>query len=432
MNRALLLLAACFALPALASPVNYLVVATGNDTARAKAAVTANGGTVLADLGAIGVVAASADSANPRFAAAVAAMPGVLSADADPDINWLPPGESLVSIDSNPSARGVNSEPLFGLQWNLRQIHADQTAAAGNLGAGAVVAIVDTGLNSQHRDLVGRIDTARSVAFVNSIAGPGLPPWEDDVFHGSHVGCIVAASINNFGVQGVAPSATLVAVKVLNSQGSGSFANVISGIEYAASIGVDVINMSLGATFDRNNAGGNGGGEPFGHFLAALTRAVNHATQAGVLVVSAAGNEAVDLNGRLMSVPAQSGNGVAVSATGPIAQANFDRLASYSNFGASVINFAAPGGDLVPPNGVVQDLVPSCGNRRGATVDTFFFAAGTSMATPHVAGVAALLVGKLGHVGPAKLKAVIGNTAANVLPTALQGRGRVDAAAALR
>src|SRR5689334_547759 len=179
-----LLFALCLALPAVAAPVNYLVVATGNDTAGAKAAVVANGGTVVADLNAIGVVAASADSANTGFAAAVAASPGVLSADADPDINWLPPGESLVSIDSDPGASGVNSEPLFGLQWNLRQIHADQTAAAGQLGRGAVVAIVDTGLNSQHTDLVGRIDTARSVAFVNSIAGAGLPAWEDDVFHG--------------------------------------------------------------------------------------------------------------------------------------------------------------------------------------------------------------------------------------------------------
>jgi len=431
MNIKLGILAAAIAGAASAQTSRFLIVAPGNDTTAAKAAVTANGGTVVNDLSRIGVVVAQ--STNPNFAAAVAAAPGVQSADADPDILWLPTGESVVSIDSNPAAQGVNSEPLFGLQWNIRQIHADQTAAAGQLGTGAVVAIIDTGLNSQHRDLVDRIDFGRSRAFVNSTTtGPGLPPWEDDVFHGSHVGCIVAASINDFGVQGVAPRATLVAVKVLNDKGSGSFGNVIAGIDYAASIGVDVINMSLGAVFDRNNAKGNGGGEPLGHFLAALTRAVNHATQSGVLVVSAAGNNGVDLNGRLFSVPAQSGNGVAVSATGPIHQQNFDRLASYSNFGASVVNFAAPGGDLVPPNGIVQDLVPSCGNRIAGNPNTFFFAAGTSMATPHVSGVAALLVGKLGHVGAAQLKAQIGNSAANVLPTAFQGRGRVDAAAALR
>src|SRR3954465_4831529 len=190
MIRPAFFLAACLSLPALSAPVNYLVVATGNDTAKAKAAIVANGGTVVADLNAIGVVQAMSDSANAGFAAAVAATPGILSADADPDINWLPAGEPLVSIDSNPAASGVNSEPLSGLQWNMRQIHANQTAAAGKLGAGAVVAIVDTGLNSQHRDLVDRIDTARSVAFVNSIAGAALPAWEDDVFQGSHVGWI--------------------------------------------------------------------------------------------------------------------------------------------------------------------------------------------------------------------------------------------------
>src|SRR4051812_5371261 len=296
MIRPAFFLAACLSLPALSAPVNYLVVATGNDTAKAKAAIVANGGTVVADLNAIGVVQASADSANAGFAAAVAATPGILSADADPDINWLPAGEPLVSIDSNPAASGVNSEPLSGLQWNMRQIHANQTAAAGKLGAGAVVAIVDTGLNSQHRDLVDRIDTARSVAFVNSIAGAALPAWEDDVFHGSHVGCIVAASINNFGVQGVAPSARLVAVKVLNSAGSGSFANVIRGIEYAASIGVDVINMSLGATFDRNNAGGNGGGGAVGPLPPAPPPAPPPPPPAGGRGGSAPGNRARPLS----------------------------------------------------------------------------------------------------------------------------------------
>jgi lantibiotic leader peptide-processing serine protease len=304
------------------------------------------------------------------------------------------------------------------------------TAAAGQLGAGAVVAVIDTGVNTGHRDLVDRIDFARSKAFVPSTNTTTGFPFEDDVFHGSHVSCIVAASVNNFGVQGVAPQARIVAVKVLGADGSGSFGDVIAGIEYATSLGVDVINMSLGATFVRSDPVKGGSGD--GQLLAALTRAVNHATTAGVLVVSAAGNEGVDLNGPLFSVPAQSGNGLAVSALGPIAQANFDRLASYSNFGASVVDIAAPGGDLVPPNGVVQDLVPSCGHRIGANANTFFFAAGTSMATPHVAGVAALLVGKQGHVGAAQLRRQLQNSAVNILPVAQQGKGRVDAAAALR
>src|ERR1043166_1996873 len=107
--------------------------------------------------------------------------------------------------------------------------------------------------------------------------------------------------------------------------------------------------MSLGATFDRINAGGGGDGP----LLAALNRAINHATQRGTLVVSAAGNDGLDLNGRIFEIPAQSGNGMAVSATGPVGfgafgfnpPAVFDRLASYSNFGQSVVNVTAPGGD---------------------------------------------------------------------------------------
>jgi len=436
MNRALVLLIAGVAGSATAAPNRYLVVAPGNDTTAAQAAVTANRGKVIDALNAIGVVVAEADSAG--FAAAVAASPGVLSADIDPDIMWLPDGESPVAAGLDPGATGVNSEPFSAFQWNLRQIHADVTAANGQRGNGARVAVIDTGVNTGHVDLVSRIDLAHSKAFVTStLAGVTGFPFEDDHFHGSHVSCIVAASINNRGVQGVAPEATIVGIKVLNSRGSGSFGNVIRGIVYAASLGVDAINMSLGATFDRNNAGGNGGGQPLGNFLAALTRAVNHATQSGVLVISAAGNNGVDLNGRLFSVPAQSGNGVAVSATGPIANQNFDRLASYSNFGASVVTFAGPGGDFtlfpsLTPFPWFQDMVLSCGNRSATSVNTFFFAAGTSMATPHVAGVAALLVGKFGHLGPARLREMIGNSAANVLPTAFQGRGRVDAAAALR
>ena len=110
--------------------------------------------------------------------------------------------------------------------------------------------------------------------------------------------------------------AEIVAVKVLRSDtGSGAFSWIIQGIMYASGpdVQADVINMSLGATFDRINAGGGGSGP----LIAALNRAINYATAAGTLCVSAAGNEGVDLNSRIWSIPAQSGNGMAVAATGP-------------------------------------------------------------------------------------------------------------------
>jgi subtilisin family serine protease len=206
-----------------------------------------------------------------------------------------------------------------------------------------------------------------------------------------------------------------VNVKVLDSvNGSGSFSWIINGIIYAALIESDVINMSLGATFDRINQGGGGAGP----LLAALDRAVNFATAHGTLVVSAAGNEAVNLDSRLWSVPAQSGNGMAVSALAPSGyfspngSTNTDLPASYTNIGRSVISVGAPGGDArYPGNDLcfgtpcwVLDLVLSPAYVEEGGASRSAFAAGTSMAAPHVSGVAALIVGKYGKMSPTALR----------------------------
>jgi lantibiotic leader peptide-processing serine protease len=399
----------------------YVIVAKGQG--KGSTAFAANLGSALqANLEKIGVVIAQSSDSN--FATWAAAQPGVQAVAEDPEIQWLPKEPAIQFTGNDVGVEGVNSEPYYNsYQWNLRAIHANVTAASGDMGAGARVAVLDSGMDLVNRDLVPNINQGLAISFV-----PGevvQPQCAAPCFnHGTHVGGIIAAAINNYGVQGVAPQAELVPVKVLRESGSGSFSWLIIGIEYAASIQADVINMSLGATFDIAHAGKNNQG--LGTLLSALDRAVNHATAAGVLVVSAAGNEAVNLNSSIMSIPAQSGNGMAVSATGPYCQTDFDRFASYSNYGQSVINLAAPGGGV------------DCGNSRDYVLSdskgAFYFAAGTSMAAPHVAGVAALIVGKYGHIGPTAVKAILQQSADDLYkPGAdpFSGHGRVNAQKAL-
>jgi subtilisin family serine protease len=252
---------------------------------------------------------------------------------ADPEIQWLPNERTVQFTGSGVAADGVNSEPFHTFQWNLPTIHADVTAASGDMGAGARVAVLDSGMDLVNPDLVPNINQGLAISFV-----PGevvQPQCTAPCFnHGTHVGGIIAAAINGVGVQGVAPEAELVPVKVLRESGSGSFSWLITGLEYVAGIHADVINMSLGATFNVAQQGKNNQG--LGTLLGALNRAVNHATASGVLVVSAAGNNGVNLNSSIMSIPAQSGNGMAVSATGPFCLTDFDRFTSYSNFGQFV------------------------------------------------------------------------------------------------
>jgi subtilisin family serine protease len=208
---------------------------------------------------------------------------------------------------------------------------------------------------------------------------------------------------------------------------------VIAAILYAADpiseggAGANIINMSLGATFARG--GGNTGA---GALVAAMNEAVNYATSRNVLCVSSAGNSAIDMDhsGSITNVPAQSGSGIAVSATAPVnwvgnPPGDFMAPASYTNYGYQLVWVSAPGGDFAypgnencsgatvsPAGSIVRpcwvfDGVFSPGNQSGG----YFWASGTSMAAPHVSGIAALLVQKYPGILVGDLKGMIAQTA---------------------
>lgn len=442
---------------------NYVILAKGQGPG-STAFATNLGPALVANLQSIGVVLAR--SADPNFATWAAAQTGVQGVSEDPTVQWLDPKEVNVAVGDSltvsPASATANQEKYSAIQWNLRQIRADQTAALGYRGNNVVrarVAVLDAGVITDQPDLVPNLNLGLSKSFVPT--EPDLNPPAGVFNHGTHVAGIVAAAVNGIGTQGVAPEAEIVAVKVLSAAGSGAFTWIMQGIDYASgpSVHADVINMSLGAFFDIKPGAPMANKYGWGTLFSALNRSINNATQRGTLVISAAGNDGTNLNSSWGQVPAQSGNGMAVAATGPLGWAiygdgyNWDRAASYTNYGQSVVNVSGPGGEdafYYTPAGqanctvtistgpltrpcYVFDMVMSPGGwvdlGGGAKGYSYYWADGTSMATPHVSGVAALIVGKYGHMSPAQLKARLAQTSVDILTPGADplGKGRVDA-----
>lgn len=266
-------------------------------------------------------------------------------------------GDARVEVatpDTEVHALGWPDDPLYPKQWHLRAMGAPAGWASGHRGAGVIVAVVDTGVSR-----VEDLDSARILEGASFV--PGVKSARDDNGHGTHVaGTIAQSTGNGVGAAGVAPEATILPVKVLSASGSGSSAGVAAGIDYAVDAGAKVINLSLGGSYN-----------PVIHL------AVKKARAKGVVVVAAAGNsgrEGVHFPGALAET-------IGVGATGPSGQA-----APYSSWGKGV-DLAAPGGDTrVPDGGVLQNTV----DRSGRSVYAAY--QGTSMATPHVAGAAAVLI----------------------------------------
>ena len=458
-----------------ANSKSYVINFTGSQLpADLAAQVSAAGGTVTTSVDQIGVAVSA--SSDPGFTARAAKIKGVADVTEDIEVRWVAP-ERVVEAGELSDAGSLDGVATFGATEALRQIQwapdAVSAPAAWDLGArgaGARVAILDGGIHSAHQDIAPNLDVAHSRSFVpgqpfnfdQARDAQGVCRLTDTFWHGTHVAGIVGAPGQGLGTVGIAPSATLIGVKVLHC-GSGSFANVIAGIVYAATpiaeggAGADVINMSLAGIFQHQQydpiTGKPLGASGAAHLASVLGKATTYAYQRGVTVVAAMGNDALDLDhtNDLLVVPAMSPHVIAVSATGPMGWAlganNLDRPASYTNFGQSAVTFAGPGGDFVLPGDApctkplnpsgsltrpcwVFDLVLAPQRGAGSAINSYAWAAGTSMAAPAVSGVAALIIGKFGRIGPAAVEARLRHSADDLGKPGnddFYGGGRVNA-----
>ncbi len=371
---------------------------------------------------------------------------------------------------------GQEDTPWYksNVMWDMKAMHASAGWSLTNGGQGINACIVDTGIDANHQELSGRVTLRKN--FVTSPASEaGATLVYDPNGHGSHVSGTVAGT--GVVISGVAPRASLLGARVLNAAGSGSETAIINGINWCVANGAHVINMSLGGVRYKGTAAYN-------NSLITYGNAIRNATNAGVVVVTAAGNDNLQLpNPALINVPAQVPGTIIVGATGPLTRStaplppdwdpfdpgqvwrSTDNKAYYSNFGTGVHVFAPGGRGGVPlsevyrfvdrvaqggpndqiwsvcsgqtsqagtPNsGGVPSGVASCSGRTNLYIEY----AGTSMAAPHVAGMAAVLYEAVGGVrsaaNRARVESCIETTTDNIGPSTTYGGGRVNEEKAL-
>jgi thermitase len=345
-------------------------------------AVARLGGRVVGRVGPLRIVEVAFPSATSLRSAlpAVGRVPGV---------RWAEP-EQGYKVTKAPS------DPLFAQQWGLAKIGAP-TAWNTDVGTShaVTVAVLDTGIDLTHPDFEG--EAVSGFDFANND-----PDASDDQFHGTHVaGIIAAASNNRRGVAGVSWGAKLMAVKVMDKNGAGGDCDIVAGIVYGALQGARVENLSLGGTGPACSS--------------ALTEAIRFADARGTLIVAAAGNSA--RHGNPVEYPGGCAGVLTVGATD-----QRDRAATFSEHGPQVV-VSAPGVHIL------STFRTPDGQHKYAYLD------GTSMATPFVAGLAALLLSAHPDWTPAQVRQRIVTTVDDLGPRGRDnyfGAGRINAARALR
>ncbi|MEV6524705.1 S8 family serine peptidase [Longispora sp. NPDC051575] len=413
----------------------YLVITAPNDTTGAKTAVANNSGTVFASYDAIGVVVAHSSSAS--FAATMRGVSGVQQVGATRTSD-VPADAYNPALPPNPTQSTTTLAESN--RWDMTQIKADQAWAVTTGSSSVKVGILDTGVDDQHQDLSPNFNAADSASCAYGKADTRTGAWRDVGQHGTHVAGTVAAAKNSKGVIGVAPGVKISSVRIAEPSTSLFFAeNTICGFIWAGDHGFKVTNNSYFTDPWQFNCPDN---VDQAAIIEGVKRATAYAEGKGVLNVAAAGNSNYNLANKTtdsespndstpvtrtitnacIDIPTELPGVVTVAAMG-----NGNVKASYSNFGNGIIDVAAPGGD--GSSGVYSTLPGGkYGNMNG-----------TSMASPHVAGVAALLASTNPTDTPAQLRTKLTSQAKDVAcpsdnrctgttaNNAFFGEGQVDA-----
>ncbi|MGW0602223.1 S8 family serine peptidase [Streptomyces sp. NPDC002776] len=376
----------------------YLVITAPGDTTAVRNAVTANGGTVFQYYDAIGVI--TAHSASASFAATMRGVSGVQQVGATRTSD-VPADAYNPALPANPAQSTTPSgEPV---RADMTQIKADQAWAVTTGSASVKVGILDTGVDDQHQDLAPNFNAADSASCAYGKPDTRTGAWRDIGTHGTHVAGTVAAAKNGKGVIGVAPGVKISSVRIAEPGSSLFFAeNTICGFMWAGDHGFKVTNNSYYTDPWQFNCPDNADQAAI---IEGVKRAQEYAEAKGSLQVAAAGNSNLDLANKTtdtespndstpvtrtitnacLDIPTELPGVVTVSAMGTTAKA------SYSNYGLNVVDITAPGGDTT---GIYSTLP---GGKYGSK-------SGTSMASPHVAGVAALLASTNPGITPAQLR----------------------------
>ena len=384
-----------------------------------EASIRAAGGEVLQSWPQIGVVIATSTSAD--FASAVRGKPGVAGAGASRNLAELGQAAAarsagaaeqqgmLAEIDavataavSSPATTAVTPEPLEANQWGVRAIKSDQANAISGGSRSVLVGVLDSGIDPAHPDLAPNLDASKSVGCTDEGVPDTSPAaWAPTTSsHGTHVAGTIAAARNGIGVAGVAPNVRLASVKVVDDDGFIYPEYAICGFLWAADKGMDVTNNSyfidpwfLWCKTDPDQAA----------VIEGVKRAVNYSARKDVVNVAALGNSNWDLSHQItdtgspnngtpvertvgnecLDMPAELPGVVGVSAIGPEIRKSF-----FSNYGVIETDVTAPGGDsrqvagTPSGNGRILSTIPGGG---------YGYSQGTSMASPHAAGVVALI-----------------------------------------